>query len=330
MNVEEILQQNNIQYEDKGEAVKVLCPFHADHHPSASIYKESGSFKCFACKKGPLPFHEYIKQVTGNELDYKPQYTIYESKKKNQSLKQADYTIDGELFNIFDNQFVREYCWSIGLTDEFIEQFDVKYFKKATFDDPRIQDKTKIKSFYNRIIIPCVFEGKILNYECRDFTRRSPVKVLYPLMAENDFFFNWDNINLDEEVFVVEGIKGLSHPWSYYSHNIVSSFGKMLKDNQKKLLCKAKKVCRIVDNDENKINIKTGRPVDNILECIEEMDEFYPYEYTIAYPPFVGTDTANLNRVQIRNMIQNKKTASDILIERSGFFKKENTFSFFE
>jgi len=329
MNIVETLVANNIQFEEKDETVVVLCPFHSDHHPSASIYKESGSFKCFACKKGPLPFSEYLEKVTGKKVEYRELYSVYQAKQKNHSLKNVDYRVEGDFLDISSNQYVQEYCWSIGFTQEFIDFFNVKYFKQASFDDERILDKTKIKPFYNRIVIPCVYLGKILNYECRDFTKKSSRKVLYPLQAENDFLFNWDNINLDEELYVVEGIKGLSHVWSYYSKNVVSTFGKTLKDNQKKLLCKAKYVCRLLDNDENKIDKKTNKPVDNVLDCINEMDEFYPYEYSIAYIPFKGADPANLTRIQLKNVVETKKKASDILIERSRLFNSESKFEVF-
>lgn len=330
MNVVETLSSHNISFTEKTDTAVVLCPFHDDHKPSASIYKESGSFKCFACKVGPIPFSEYLEKITGTKHEFKESYSVYQSKQKKHELKNADYRVTGDFLDISTNQFVQEYCWSIGFTQEFIDFFNIKYFKQATFDDDRIVDKTKIKPFYNRIVIPCEYNGKILNYECRDFTRRSPVKVLYPLQAENDFFFNWDTIDLDKPLYVVEGIKGLSHVWSYYSKNVVSTFGKCLKNNQKKLLCKAKHVIRVPDNDENKISDKTKKTVDNVLECIEEMDEFYPYEYYIAYIPYVGADPANLTRMQLKQVLESNKKASDILIERSGLFIKKSEFTIFD
>ena len=112
----------------------------------------------------------------------------------------------GNIFNwyVFFKR-VLEYCWSIGFTNEFIEYFNIKYFKKCAF----IYDVTKQpKYYYNRIVIPCLLNNKVYNYECRDFTRKSSKKVLYPSMAENDFsLFNFDNINKDKEVVVVRRYK---------------------------------------------------------------------------------------------------------------------------
>jgi len=324
MNTEEILQSINFKYEDKGTKLQALCPFHNDHKPSMIIYKESGWFKCYACQaNGPLS--KLVEKITGSTVDFKPTYSVYESKVQNRSLRIHDFNIDGNVLSIHDNKFVEEYCWSIGLTNEFIDFFNVKYFKKATFIDPNIEytDTRKPHNYYSRIVIPCYYEGKILNYECRDYTKKSSVKVLYPLDAENDFLFNWDNIDVNETVYVTEGIKGLSHVWSFYSHNVVSTFGQILKPNQKKLLMKCKDICRVLDNDENKIDKNTQKPVDNIMKCIVEMDTFYDREFTIAYPQFNGADPANLTRIQIKEMLDNRKTASAMLIERSGLFKKE-------
>ena len=318
--IEQTLQRCNIQYEDKGNRYTACCPFHSEKTPSFSIYKSSGFWKCFGCnKKGSLS--DLLLELTGETFQQKQQYIIQERNYSKKDLRLTDYTIDGEFLDIFENKRVLEYCWSIGFTNEFIEYFNIKYFKKVAF----IHDKTKEpKYYYNRIVIPCLLNNQIYNYECRDFTRRSSVKVLYPSMAENDFLFNYDNLNLNEEVVVVEGIKGLAKVWSFYSHNVVSTFGKMLKPNQKKQLLNCKNITRLVDNDENKIDDKTKKPVDNVEIAIEEMDSFYPDEYSIAYIPYKGFDPNNLTLGQIREVMNEKKKSIDVLMERSGVFKNKN------
>ena len=90
-------------------------------------------------------------------------------------MRYIDYKIDGELLNIFDNKQVLEYCWSIGFTDKFIEEFDIKYFKKAAF----IFDDSIPKYYYNRRIIPWKVNNKMYNYACRDFTRKSRKNDLF-------------------------------------------------------------------------------------------------------------------------------------------------------
>lgn len=320
MTVEQTLQKCNIQYEDRGNRFLACCPFHSEKTPSFSIYKNSGSWKCFGCgKKGSLS--DLLLELTGETFQQKQQYIIQERNYSKKDLRLINYTIDGEFLDVFENKRVLEYCWSIGFTNEFIEYFNIKYFKKASF----IHDKTKEpKYYYNRIVIPCLLNNQIYNYECRDFTRRSSTKVLYPSMAENDFLFNYDNLNLDEEVVVVEGIKGLAKVWSYYSHNVVSTFGKMLKPNQKKQLLNCKNITRLVDNDENKIDDKTKKPVDNVEIAIEEMDSFYPDEYNIAYIPQKGFDPNNLTIGQLKKVMSEKKKSIDVMMEKSEIFKNKN------
>lgn len=319
MTVEQTLQKCNIQYEDRGNRFLACCPFHSEKTPSFSIYKEGGNWKCFGCgKKGKLT--QLLFELTGEHVQYKPQYKIVEDNSRKKSLRYTDYQIDGEFLNIFDNQFVLEYCWSIGFTNKFIEAFDIKYFKKAAF----IFDNSEPRYYYNRIVVPCKLDGKVYNYECRDYTRRSSKKVLYPRQAENDFLFNFDNIDKNKELIVVEGIKGLAKVWSFYSHNVVSTFGKMLKSNQKKQLLLCKDITRLPDNDENKIDNITKKPVDNVEIAIEEMDSFYPDEYNIAYIPYKGFDPNNLTIGQLKKVMSEKKKSIDVMMEKSGIFKNKN------
>ena len=98
----------------------------------------------------------------------------------------------------------------------------------------------------------------------------------------------------------------------------------MLKPNQKQQLLQCKNITRLPDNDENKIDDKTKKPVDNIETTIDEMDSFYPDEYSIAYIPYKGFDPNNLTRGQLIDVMNNKKKSVDILIERSGVFKTKN------
>jgi DNA primase len=323
MDVIDTLQKYNIQFVPGDKSVKIVCPFHNDHNPSLSIYKDGGSFICFACgEKGS--FSKLIKKITGESIEKENHYIIYHSKnKEDKKLKNINFTIEGDLLSIYDNKRVLDYCWSIGFTNEFIDFFKVVYFTKATFIDHNeiYNEENQPKTYFNRIMIPCLFNGKEYNYECRDFTGKSSKKILYPKNTEPDILFNYDNLNFNEVVYICEGIKGLSHIWSYYSKNVISTFGKAIKENQKKLIRNIPKICCVPDNDENKINKKTNKPVDNILETIESFDSFYDNEYEIAYIPYKGYDPANLTREQIKDVLDKKTTSTNFLINKSGLFE---------
>ena len=58
----------------KGRSFVAVCPFHDDHHPSMSISREKGVFKCFSCGAAgnaisyvsqylKIPYREAIKKV---------------------------------------------------------------------------------------------------------------------------------------------------------------------------------------------------------------------------------------------------------------------------
>jgi len=328
MVTEETLQSLNItQFKDLGNRFIFSCPYpdHKDSSPSFSIYKESGMFVCFGCgKKGSLSDLTELK--TGHRLDYaKNDFPIYKSDLKVRQLKDINYEIEGEFLSIHDDRQVLDYCWSIGLTDEFIDFFEVKYFRKAKFIDCNITytAENQPKEYFNRIVIPCKYKGKIYNYECRDYTRRSSKKILYPKNAEPDILFNYDNLDFTKPVFRTEGIKGLSKIWTCYSHNVVSTFGKVIKEHQKKLLAPITDLCDVPDNDENKINRTTGKFVDNIAEDLDIFDEFMNHEYSMAYIPYTGSDPANLTRDQIKTVLDNRKKASEIIVARSKLFERE-------
>jgi hypothetical protein len=94
----------------------------------------------------------------------------------------------------------------------------------------------------------------------------------------------------------------------------VSTFGKALKDNQKEQLLKCTNIVRLPDNDEDKIDDETGLPRDNIASVIEEMDSFYPDEYSIAYIPYKGFDPNNLTLGQIKEVMKSKITSTEYLV----------------
>jgi len=325
MDVADYLNTLGLIYEDKGDRYLMLCPFHSEKTPSFSVYKNSGCYVCFGCgAKGNLS--DLVYKLSGKSIQYSNSFKqsfkiIKNSHQKKQIID--DYAIEGETYSVFNNQKILNYCWEIGFSNEFLKLFNIKYSKKFRFTSKYLPEENPKKYFYNRIIIPCYSNNKILNYECRDYTRRSSIKVLYPRKADNDFLFNFDNIDINKPLVVVEGVKGLSHVWEYYTKNVVSTFGKILKDGQKKQLLTCSNVIRFLDNDENKINEKTHKPVDNISECIDEMDKFYPKEYEIAYIPFKGFDPANLNRETLKEILDQRKTSSKVIIDNSHIFDKE-------
>lgn len=320
VSVEDVLNKLSIIYTEKSNRYMACCPFHSENTPSFAIYKNSGHYTCFGCGVDGSIFELVYNLKKQNLYDFMGIENngipiTYGLEKRERKLKNVHFDIEGEMHDVYSNQQVLDYCWSIGLTNSFIEFFNVKYSTCISIN-PVNTPEDKKRKFYNRIIIPCAYKGFIYNYECRDFTKKSSTKVLYPSGSEPDILFNYDNLDFTQPVFRTEGIKGLSTIWSDYSHNVVSTFGKAIKDNQRKLLATIPILCDVPDNDENKINKKTGLPVDNVSEVLKSYEEFYPHDYYIAYIPDKGKDPNNLHRERLKYILDNRKKASEILIER--------------
>lgn len=322
----EVLIKLNIDFNEKGDRLISCCPFHNEKTPSFSMYSTTGNYVCFGCgEKGSL--NEFVQKLTNETIydffgikqkDYIP--IDFGISKRKLIKKLSDFELEGELLSVEENQFVLDYCWSIGLTNDFIKKFNITYSKAIGINhkDTSIDKK---KTYYNRLIFPCLCEGFIHGYELRDYTKKSSKKVLYPVGFNNDILFNYDYINPNETVYIVEGIKALSKVWSLYSKNVVSTFGKVIKDYQKILISKLPKICVIPDNDENKINPKTGKVVNNIEETLDCFDSFYPFEYEIAYIPYKGKDPNDLTRQQIKEVINSKQYAKDIILNNTSIFQ---------
>ena len=58
------LREFTIQYQEDGEKVKVVCPFHPDKSPSGFIYLESKMFKCYGCNTS-VRFIDYLAKKLG-------------------------------------------------------------------------------------------------------------------------------------------------------------------------------------------------------------------------------------------------------------------------
>jgi hypothetical protein len=321
MDTSEVLSKLGIDFNDKGSRLSACCPFHSEKTPSFSVYKSSGHYHCFGCgADGSLAdlIHKLsgksYREFTGNSNNYST-FT----KPKEKQLKNTEFVVEGDIQDINSSKFVRDYCWSIGFTDDFIKTFNVTWAKQVQIN---IKDAEEKRTYWNRIIIPCVMDSHVYNYELRDFTRKSSKKVLYPAGSESDILFNYDNIDKTKTVFIVEGIKGLSKIWSFYSKNVVSTFGKLIKEHQKKLLNTLPYICLVPDNDTNKIDHTTGKPVDNIRIMTDMYEDFYKYkyEYEIAIIQQKGKDPNDLSRSQLKYTLDSRIKYSDYIVNESLMF----------
>lgn len=323
-----ILDKLGLDYKVKGNRAELCCPFHRESNPSFSIFINTGAYKCFSCgatSKTHGGLQGLIKHISGSnyyEFTGETKTTFKFEKAKTSTFKNREFNIthSGDFLDVNTDLNVTRYLASINMTSEFIKTFDVSYFRYMEF---KVDDLEPLK-MWNRICIPVKnLEGKIVNFECRDFTKKSGKKVLYPRGADTDLLFNFENLDLSKPVYAVEGIKGLANIWRF-NRNVISTFSKNIKEKQWKLLNLIPNLILIPDNDKNKIDKNTGEPYDTIQHMIDQFDDNYDREYRIAEILEDGNDPSDLDFDTFKSITNNAKTSTEYLLDQTSIFKKED------
>ncbi len=288
INSERVLQDLGIQYTDKGNHFKFHClnPNHNDKNPSMTMLKDSGFSRCWSCGQtytlaqlirlvSGKSFYEYFDIKNVNDFKFKSLLnTVHEYKPK--ELLKRELILEGSFTSVYDNDEALQYCYSIGITDRMINIFSIT---SAVNIKAKFYSNIEKGTYLNkRIIIPVKVNNKIVNLEARDYTGSQTPKVLYPKGGLSDTLFNYEYINLDKPVIVVEGIKSLLRLFKLGYTNIVSTFGVSLGIKQKEMLNTIDNIILFPDHDE------AG------LQMIEKFEKFYDKEYSIALMPEVGQD----------------------------------------
>ena len=319
--VEEILDLLNIEYKIRGNYAQGCCPFHQETNPSWGASLTNGAYTCFSCgAKGNLwTLAKHKGFDLYKLLDFKSNinYFVPSSKQKIKIGKEFTFPeieVKGKILSPYGNRQVMEKLISWGISNSFIDTFEVGYFTYCEINGTKM---------WNRIIFPVKYEGQIVNYECRDFTGNSARKVLYPKGLTSDYLFNWDNVDHSKIVYVVEGIKGLAKFWNV-EKNVVSTFSKNIKDRQKKLFLKLKEICIVPDNDFPKN--------DTLFDTVEQFDEFLQNEFFIGEILKEGADPNDLTLEEIKKVIVDKYMANEYFTSKYPGYerRKKKGFGLFE
>ena len=170
-----------------GTEVKVLCPFHDDHRPTASINTEKDLFHCFACNVGY------------NEAQFI-------SKLNNISLKDALKLVDKNNTNNTDFMLVEKaQLWS---NPPFINQVEGLGLSRKTIND---LDLGMVKDDQNRmyLAIPVYFEKVLVDIRQYNLLKIPNIpKLIAQKGAENGFVFPYDLWKKDDRTtYLFEGEK---------------------------------------------------------------------------------------------------------------------------
>ena len=332
----ELLDEINFSYIDKGEHIQFTCinPAHEDKHPSMTMFKDSGYAKCWACG-ATYKFKDFYKEVTGNSLtsDQWSVSSFVGSLSRNQvrslpnrKLKKVQYSqTGGALLDPFISSQVKSFLSSISISEEVIKKFEIKWASEVriSFSIDTAAKKTYIK---NRICIPIYYKGELVNMECRDFTGKPEfegkryVKVLYPKGSLSDVLFNYDNLDREAQLIVVEGIKSALRLYSLGYTNVTATLGSAIGNNQKEQLNEFKDILLFPDNDN------AGRSM------ITQFEEFYNYDYKITFMKHEGLDPADGTVKDVKEVIESPITSTRYRLQEDtldkDFFKnKELTWS---
>ena len=250
-NVEDLLNYHGIDYEKKGHKIYCLCPNpnHNDKHLGSFSYDlDKNLGYCFACGCGVnlIKFNRLLGEKIENISNFDWIKPITSIKK---DLKYDTPIVCGDLYDPFYNKRVLDFLHGIGFSDEFIKEKKIAYCKYCEMISENSLEKLENPTILrNRICVPIIKEGKLVNYECRTFDN-DVRKVKYVKGCSSNLLYNYENVNFNEEVVLTESIKNLGKGWNV-TKNIISSFGNQITDVKLELLNKIPSLIAFLDYDD--------------------------------------------------------------------------------
>lgn len=252
--VEQLLLTHGIKYQKKGNIIKCLCPnpSHDDRHIGSFSFDTIKCVgHCFACGCSVNIFS--FNKLLGEKLEYKGDVNYEFAKSLKPKKEEVIYTkpiVYGKLYDPFYDNKVMNFLHGIGWSDEFIEEKGVKYCRYCEMIGENIANDIDEKPtvMENRICIPIYKDRKLVNYECRTFDN-NPIKVKYVKGCSSNLIYSFDDIDLNKEVILSEGIKNIGKCWTV-NKNVISTFGNQITDIKLKILNKIPNLLVFLDNDK--------------------------------------------------------------------------------
>lgn len=301
--VEEILMMMGVSYRPLDRRfADILCPYHADRTPSATIYEESRMFVCFACGE-KRRIGQFYYDVTGIRLEHgKPSLflkrTLRALPERNVSLK-----VVGGMIPVYENDRAMAYCQKRKIPDSFLKDFSV-----------HASDWLRVNGTFmgNRLIIPVIEKDLIVSYEGRDFTENQKPKVLYPEGAPPPLF-NVDRLDRKRRLVIVEGLIDFAVLWGYGYRNLSTIMGASISAYVQAQLCEFDELTLFMDADG---------PGEKVIETIES---FYPGKLFVTKlegftPEGKPRDPKHGSFMEIQNAIENALPPALYFANKHGLF----------
>ena len=151
--------------------------------------------------------------------------------------------------------------------------------------------------------MPLVKDRVIQTYEGRAIDKTLKPKVLYPKGSRMEFIFNYDNLDRNKPLYVVEGLMDVPPIWANISKNVTCTFGSNIRLKQLLQLGSFKELVLIPDMD-----IPGLKMVQKIIRA-----GFFNAIY-LAFLP-LGTDPGDVEIDVLKDVINNKVSSKSDLLE---------------
>jgi len=293
----------------------------------------------FISDKFQISYKEAVEYVKGIKTDLKnnPDLKIEVEVEKPKELKTIKleslllqefnpedyiYTKSRGFTKEFCKEFEIKHCLSKVYKDYFITPIKSKKLNVNTFEARKLRQKEHLAEYYNsgysnelelrfdnyidrsriRLKKNKLLKNGVPFYD-EDIYYQLRTKVLYPINSNVcDTLFNYDNLEKNKILFLVEGIGSISKIWSNVSKNVTCFFGVKLSFKQLELLKEFETIYHIPDFDEagyNSVvllNSELTKNNYNVIDTrVEDTSEYYvseiknrkniikPSEYLLKY-----------------------------------------------
>ncbi len=300
--------------DELGHSCKLPFGMHknGDKNPSASLNKKTLLFNCFTCGGGSifwlvenildLTSNQAIARVkeysTGSIVDYEK---FIDKLKENLSKSAPKGKIDIPVYseNIISSWIQEtEYMDSRGVSREV--QKEMKIGLREIGEEWVYDGKNSQKLNVPRIIIPHIFNKQLVGWQGRKLTAdpRPPKYKNSKNFPKAWSLYNYDNLDQNEELIVVESPMSVLKLKSLGISNVVSTFGASVSNYQVHLIRQFQDVCIWMDGDS------AGRKASSYLvNCLSKTNMVTILEEDNEDPASVG-DPLDYLINQRKNMLE--------------------------
>jgi len=262
---------------------------HEDSTPSLMIDLTTGIYHCFSCKVSSnitklyqeafnISYKEAQSQIFGLSYNFNIDYVqkdFVDNLKKDiekEIVKKRNFNF---CYLPINGPEKIDYLYRRGWNKDFIEFFNIQQCISDEYMDyaiiPVVSEKLNIYTFEARKIFELKYLQKLFHADSNNIDRLKAKfnkhkskykdsiyfeyleksKTLYPYESPVDkLIFNYDNLDFNQDLILVEGIGSISKIWNHITKNVTCCFGSKVSNTQINLLRQSKKRILVVsDND---------------------------------------------------------------------------------